>query len=247
MWREARPSSPEAASNAKPRRRDALVPAIRVLLANDRQIILWGLERLIDAQAPRMKVVAKAISNAELLSQTVRHHPDVTLLDLDLDGENTVDLIPSLLRDANARVLILSGSSDKRLLDRAVLNGAHGILHREEPAEAIVKAIEKVCGGELWLDRGSIGSLFTKLSGNTPPDPEARRLEVLTPKELDIVAAVVSHPRARTRELAGMLYMSEHTLRNRLSKIYGKLDVANRLDLFAYASQHGLGRPARTG
>ena len=81
MWREARPSSPEAASNAKPRRRDALVPAIRVLLANDRQIILWGLERLIDAQAPRMKVVAKAISNAELLSQTVRHHPDVTLLD----------------------------------------------------------------------------------------------------------------------------------------------------------------------
>ena len=109
MWREARPSSPEAASNAKPRRRDALVPAIRVLLANDRQIILWGLERLIDAQAPRMKVVAKAISNAELLSQTVRHHPDVTLLDLDLDGENTVDLIPSLLRDANARVLILSG------------------------------------------------------------------------------------------------------------------------------------------
>lgn len=223
--------------------RRPLVPAIRVLLANDRQIILWGLEKLINAEMPRMKVIAKAVSNAELLSLTEKYQPDVTLLDLELGGENNVDLIPDLLRDAHGRVLILSGNSDKQELDRAVLNGAHGILRREEPVEAIVKAIERVHEGELWLDRITTGSLFVELSGNTPPDPETQRLEALTPRELDIIAAVVNHPGARTRELAGMLYISEHTLRNRLSQIYSKLNVANRLDLFAYASQCGLGQP----
>ncbi|WP_198019617.1 response regulator transcription factor [Pseudogulbenkiania sp. MAI-1] len=229
-------------NNGKFHRRRTLVHTIRVLLANDRQIILWGLEKLINAEIPRMKVIAKAISNAELLSLTEKYRPDVTLLELELGGENNIDLIPDLLRDAHGRVLILSGTSDKQQLDRAVLNGAHGILRKEEPVEAIVKAIERVHEGELWLDRITTGSLFGELSGNSPPDPEAQRLATLTPRELDIIAAVVNHPGARTRELADLLYLSEHTLRNRLSRIYSKLDVANRLDLFAYASQCGLGQ-----
>lgn len=240
---ESPPNSTESLSNGKFNRRRTLVHTIRVLLANDRQIILWGLEKLINAEMPRMKVIAKAISNAELLSLTEKYHPDVTLLELELGGENNIDLIPELLRDAHGRVLILSGVSDKQQLDRAVINGAHGILRKEEPVQAIVKAIERVHEGELWLDRITTGSLFVELSGNSPPDPEAQRQATLTPRELDIIAAVVNHPGARSRELAGLLYISEHTLRNRLSRIYSKLDVTNRLDLFAYANQYGLVQP----
>lgn len=237
----------EPPSGAAPLRNGTIfrrpVHTIRVLLANDRQIILWGLEKLINAEMPRMKVIAKAISNAELLSLTEKYHPDVTLLHLELGGESNVDLIPDLLHDAHGQVLILSGVSDKQVLERAVLNGAHGILRKEEPVEAIVKAIERVHEGEFWLDRITTGNLIEELAGNSPPDPETQRQATLTPRERDIIAAVVNHPGARCRELAGLLYISEHTLRNRLSRIYSKLDVANRLDLFAYANQYGLGQP----
>lgn len=212
---------------------------IRVLLANDHQIILWGLEQLINGEAPHMQVVAKAVSTAEALSLTQKHQPDVVLLELQLGGESGVEIIPELLRHTGGRVLILSVVDDRELLNCAVLNGAYGIIRKEDPPDTILKAIERVHEGERWLDRVATGQLFMSLAGNShkaTPDPEAQKLATLTSKELEIIAALVSHPGASTRELAELLHVSEHTMRNHLSQIYSKLDVANRLELFAYAS-----------
>ena len=165
------------------------------------------------------------------------------LLDLDLGVSDGADLLPALLKESSARVLICTGVRDAEAHDRAVLRGARGVVHKEEPAEVILKAVEKVHAGELWLDRRATSRVFEKLldTGRQPPrDPEAERMATLTAREREVVAAVVERGQSTNRKIAEHLNMSEFTLRNHLTTIYDKLGVENRLDLFKYALRHGL-------
>ena len=85
---------------------------IRVMIVDDHKSILWGLERLVESASPRMVVTGTAASCTEMLSVVVTARPDVILLDLDLDGQNSADFLPDLLRLTNAQVLILTGGRD---------------------------------------------------------------------------------------------------------------------------------------
>lgn len=221
---------------------EAATAPIRVMLVDDHRSVLWGLEKLINNEKPRMQVVAKATSRASALELAAQTSPDVIVLDLDLGGENGSEIIPELVDNRRTRVLILTGMRDAKLREASVLLGACGLVDKEAPAETLLKAIEKVHGGELWLDRTTTGSIFVKLS--TPKvekvDPEADKIASLTAREREIVEQIGSEPGSDNRALAEKLGMGEHTLRNHLSRIYDKLGVANRLGLYVYAQRHGM-------
>lgn len=218
---------------------------IRVMLVDDHRSVLWGLQRLIDGEMPRMAVVATAHDAEQALPLLALHEVDVVLLDLDLRGRSGVDLIPQVLARSRARVLVLTGSRDSALHDKAVLAGACGVISKEDPAETILKAIEKAYLGELWLDRTATGRIFVALSkhGNgLSSDPHNARIATLTARERQIVFEMASDAGATTRAVAKKLCISEHTLRNHLTSIYDKLGVSSRLELWAYANEHGLAR-----
>jgi two-component system nitrate/nitrite response regulator NarL len=160
-----------------------------------------------------------------------------------LGATEGADLLPALLKESRARVLICTGVRDTEAHDRAMLRGARGVVHKEEPAETILKAIEKVHSGELWLNRLATGRVFEKLlgvGGRPRLDPEAERIATLTEREREVVQAVVGRGQSTNKKIAEHLNMSEFTLRNHLTTIYDKLGVENRLDLFKYALRHGL-------
>lgn len=220
--------------------------SIRVLLVDDHPTLLWGLERLIGSQAPRMEALASAMSPEEALSQTRRLQPDVVLLDLDLDGRSALDIVPQLLA-LGTRVLVLTGERDPALLDKAVRLGARGVLGKDAPAPLLLKAIEKVHEGELWLDRQTLGRVLHGLMeprSDPRPDPEGLKQASLTVRERKIIAAILEGRGASNKALAARLFISEHTLRNHLSSIYHKLGVGNRLELYVYALKHQLGGQA---
>ena len=217
---------------------------IRVMLIDDHPTLLWGLEKLINAEMPRMNVTATARNADEALACLARETPDVVLLDLDLDGQNGLDLLPALLHQGRTRVLVLTGERKQNVLDQAVQKGARGILRKDASAELLLKAIEKTHEGELWLDRGTLGRVFTEFidpASAPQPDPETLRQASLTARERRIIALVVQSQGASNKALAQSLFISEHTLRNHLSSVYQKLDVANRLELYVYATRHQLG------
>ena len=213
--------------NEKPAHANAPRP-IRVLLVDDHRTMLWGLEKLSCAAA------------IELAAET---SPDVAVVDLDLGGENGAELIPRLMSGRGTRVLIFTGMRDSRMHETSILRGACGLVLKHEPAETLLKAIEKVHQGQLWLDRATTGRIFIELSR---PKSEAAgkrsspKLEALTARERDVVRQVVLAPGADNQRLAQELQMAEHTLRNHLSRIYDKLGVPNRLELYVYAQRHGL-------
>ncbi|MGH8650446.1 MAG: response regulator transcription factor, partial [Burkholderiales bacterium] len=97
----------------------------------------------------------------------------------------------------------------------------------------------------LWLDRVATGRIFLEFSRDKvvpSADPERTKIASLTDREREVVSIAATHAGANAKAIAEMLFISEHTLRNHLTSIYDKLQVANRLELFAYAHKHGLAK-----
>lgn len=216
---------------------------IRILLVEDHKIMLWGLERLIEGESTHMQVIGKATNKIEVFAFLKLAKPDVVLLDLDLNGENSLDFLEALLQESQARVLVLTASLDAVMHQRAIINGASGIVLKTESADVILRAIKYVHAGELWFDRAATSRLLRSLNAPVPTFNKAAQLSkiaTLTPKERQVISAMAIIPGARNKAVADRLCMSEHTLRNHLTGIYAKLDLENRLELCMYAIEHKL-------
>src|SRR5471030_379973 len=216
---------------------------IRIMLVDDHKTMLWGLEKLIEGERPHMAIVGTAGDGAGAVALAEQLRPDVIVLDLDLDGHSSLDILPQLLSNGSARVMILSGNRDQELLALAVRRGARGVVGKEAPADVVLNAIRSVHRGELWLDQGLMGKLLGALTSPAPAParhPEADKLATLTTKERKIIALMVKGNGASNKDLALRAFVAEHTLRNYLTSIYQKLGVANRLELYVYATKHGL-------
>jgi DNA-binding NarL/FixJ family response regulator len=234
-----------------PTERTGITPAatrpIRVLLADDHAVTLWGLRQLVDSAKPRMSVAGTASTCAELVAHPALSKTDVVLLDLGLRDANAIDCVAQLVSDAGVKVVVLTGDLNPSHHRDAVMRGARGVVLKSQPTEHILGAIERVHGGEVWLD----GSLMSMLLGAVPgvpgarPEPRddaTRRIETLTPKERQVIQAMVKHRGAKSLVVADALGMSEHTLRNHLTVIYSKLNVQGKLNLYVYALEHRLAR-----
>lgn len=216
------------------------------MLVDDHRTVLWGLTKLIDGEKPRMEVVGTATNCTEAIDLADRTGPDVIVLDIDLGKQSGIDAIPAFVGRTETRVLVLTGLRDASLHDQAVLAGARGIVLKEDPPETILKAIEKIHEGELWLDRVTTGRIFGELSrtGTTPRrDAEKAKRSLLTVRERELISQLVADPSANYRKIAERLHITEHTVRNHLTSIYSKLGVINRLELHVYAHRHGLKEP----
>lgn len=219
---------------------------IRVLLVDDHRTVLWGLEKLIEGESPGMVVVGKATSGAEAIEIVDRVRPDVIVLDIELGERSGIDAIPELLARSKAKVLLLTEQRNSPLHDRAVLAGARGIVFKEDPAETIIKAIDRVHKGEIWLDRVTTGRILVELQNGSPrrQDPDWATTARLTARERELIEELVQDPSANYTKIAGKLRITEHTVRNHLTSIYSKLRVQNRLELFVYASKNRLRSPS---
>jgi DNA-binding NarL/FixJ family response regulator len=214
---------------------------IRILLVDDHKTMLWGLERLIQAEGDAFQLVGSASDGIEARALCAEFSPDVVLLDLDLRGSSSIDFIPALLQNGTSKVVILSANRDQATLAAAVKAGARGVVSKEAPTDDVLAAVRKVHGGELWLDQTLMQVLLGQLVAPSPTaDPEAQRIASLTAREREVIGMIVQGKGALNKDLAERAFISERTLRNHLTTIYQKLDVANRLELYVYATKHGL-------
>jgi DNA-binding NarL/FixJ family response regulator len=216
---------------------------IRVLLSNSHPIVSWGLEKLVNNAFPRMEVVGKATSGVEVKLLTADTKPDILLLDLALSRGGTGDLLPNLLEEGKFHIIILCDHRDQAAVDEVVLKGARGIVQKEEPIQTIVKAIQKVHEGEVWLDRITISRAFInflRARGRELHDPTCvtNKILSLSRKERAIAHVFAKAPGAPNKRIAQMLGISESTLRNQLPSIFGKLELSDRFGLFMFSEKY---------
>lgn len=225
--------------NPKPIRVQLVAPAL----------VAWGLERLVESAQPNLLLTGGSFDSvAHCLASLSDHAPDVVVVDL--DGEDGVASLAQLHHQTKAKILVITGSSHTTLRDGAVLAGARGVVEKRETAPTLLKAIERVHEGEVWIDRNATGRIFVELArqrATRPNDPEQQKITSLTRRERQTIAALASDASANGKLLAERLHISEHTLRNHLTAVYSKLGLSNRMDLYAYAHKHGLSAHPHSG
>lgn len=220
---------------------------IRVMLVGPHRIVLDGLRRIIDDEKPRLAVVGTAAdcASAALLAENIR--PDVVVLAAGFSLENCGRLLQALVNGRDTRVLLMGDAGQGTEHEAAIRRGACGVVQRQDTPDALIKAIEKVYEGQLWLDRATMGRLFLEFAGRkglAAQEASQSRMESLTEREQEVVRTLVTHPGADNKTLANTLHIGEHTLRNHLSRIYDKLGVPNRMQLYVCAQRFDLTAPA---
>lgn len=200
-----------------------------------------GLTHMVQSASGTLTVVGTARDTPHARTQDARIDAQVILALLEQGDE--LAHVPDLLRGASGKLLVLTACRESELLDKAVLGGARGVLRTDDPPAALLKAIERVHAGELWIDRVATGRIFLAMArqkaaeGN---DPERTRIATLTQRERQTIAAITCDAKAPAKVIAARMCISEHTLRNHLTSIYSKLELSNRLDLYAFATRHHL-------
>ena len=214
---------------------------IRLFLIDDHPTVVWGLERLIESESPRMTVVGKSHTVGAAVPLVTQTNPDVILLDLDLGQEDGIVAIPQLLSACAAKILVLTGVRDPTAHESAIRAGALGVVGKEVAPAELLRTIERVYRGELSIDQRTTERLLARMSGAaTQPkrNPDQERIATLTARERDIVMSLMDQPQRPLKTVAASLGISERTIRNHLSSIYEKLGVSGRLDLYVFSSKH---------
>lgn len=213
---------------------------IRIALVDDHPVLRAGVRLLVEAQ-PGMSVVGEAEDRVSAVCLASREQPDVILLDLDLAGDNGTESIAELVAAApGARVLVLTGVRDVLSLRRAVHRGAVGIVHKGCAPDVLIRAIETVHAGEVWLEGSMMASVLTEIArgdkGEAPAPPCA--VPSLSKREREVIAILSEG--LSNKGIAERLFISETTVRHHLTSIFAKLGVSDRLELLIYAYRHGL-------
>jgi two-component system nitrate/nitrite response regulator NarL len=216
---------------------------IRILMIDDHAVLRAGLRMIIESHIG-MVVVGEAENRHESLAAIANETPDIILLDLDLGDENGLDLLPELITAApDARIILLTGLRDPEMQRRAILLGAMGLVTKQKAADTVIRAIEKVYAGEVWLDRAMIASILNdRVNPNIAPEQnvQAPRIAKLTEREREVIRLIGEG--IKNRQIAERMYISEATVRHHLTSVFAKLGVTDRFELVIYAFQHGLAK-----
>lgn len=213
---------------------------IKVQIVDPQQIALWGLKHLL-ASSTNYSVCATATNAKEALSAAINSKPDVIVLEPEIDGEDGLELISILLQKTKAKIIIYTGSNKASLHDQAVVKGARGVITKNEPTDTLLKAIEKIHQGELWINRNATSRILLQIAEANAPkvlSNEQKKLSTLSTKEEKVARAIQMYSNKTLKEIASTLNISEHTLRNHLASVYSKLDLRNRLELYVFCGKY---------
>ncbi len=211
---------------------------IRVLICDDQWIVCEGLE-LILGHDPEIEVVALASNGVDALVKVRNTQPDVVLMDLKMPEMNGVQATRKIKAEfPEVKVIVLTTFGDDEWVFDAVRAGAVGYLLKGTPREQLVAAVKGTVAGETYLDPKIAGKLLDAVATQGAPTADSALLDDLTEREREVLRLLTQG--LSNSEIASRLYLSAGTVRNYVSSILTKLDVADRTQAAVLALRHGL-------
>ena len=215
---------------------------IRVLIADDQDLIREGLRMLLEAE-PDLAVAGEASDGGQALARAPLLDPDVILMDVRMPGLNGIEATVRLVQaGSRARILMLTTFNLDEYVYHALKAGASGFLLKDASREQLTGAVRAVAAGEALLSPAITRRLIEDFCrGPAPGAPVAAGR--LSERELDVVR-LVAQGRSNA-EIAAGLYLSEATIKSHIARILTKLGLRDRVQVAVYAYEHGIVRPGR--
>ena len=205
---------------------------IAVLLVDDDALVRSGL-RIILSSADDLEVVGEVDDGAGAVAAVCEHRPDVVLMDIRMAVMDGITATAALRRlDPPPQVIVLTTfQADEQVLS-ALRAGASGFLVKDTPPADIINAVRLVASGDAIVSPSVTRTLLSHFGDTQASERRhaaAQRLATLTNREREVAAAIGSG--ASNAEVATSLFMSEATVKAHVSRLFTKLDVANRVQI----------------
>jgi DNA-binding NarL/FixJ family response regulator len=216
---------------------------IRVLIADDHPVFRFGLRALLGAE-PEFDVVAEATAGDEAVELAATLRPDIVLMDIHMPGLNGIEATRRIVQASpEIGVLVITMVDDDSLF-AAMQAGARGYLVKGAGGEETLRAIRAVAGGEAIFSP-VVARRLIGYFGNPPAAPAREPFPELTAREREILELIAGG--YTNTAIAERLSLSTKTVRNYISDLFSRLQVASRAEAIIRARDAGLGRDARAG
>jgi DNA-binding NarL/FixJ family response regulator len=217
---------------------------IRIVVADDHQVVRTGFATLLDTQ-PDFEVVGTAVNGSEAVRICRELHPDVVLMDVRMPGTDGIEATRQLAEpgeEGGPRILILTTFDLDDYVYDALCAGASGFLLKDVTAERLFDAVRVIAAGEALLAPAVTRRLISEFSRIRPrqatPPTAMAALRELTPRETEVlrlIAEGLSNP-----EIAARLVVTEETVKTHVSRVLGKLGLRDRTQAVVTAYESGL-------
>ncbi len=215
---------------------------IKVLLADDHELVRDGLKAMLGAQED-IEVVGEASDGGEAVEEAIRVRPDVVLMDIRMPQLDGIEATRRLNAHAGApRVLVLTTFDLDEYVYEALRAGAAGFLLKDVPPGQVADAVRTVAAGDQLLAPAVTKRLVERFVKRPPPDTaREQRFEDLTEREVEVLRHIARG--LSNAEIAERLFLSEATVKTHLTRILSKLRLRDRVQAVVLAYESGLVEP----
>jgi DNA-binding NarL/FixJ family response regulator len=212
-------------------------PAIRILIADDHEVVRIGLAALLDRQAG-FRVVGEAASGNEAVRMARALRPDVVVMDIRMPDGSGTDACRQITGELpDTPVVMLTSYADEEALFDAIAAGASGYVLKRIGSDELVGAVRTVARGQSMLDPAVTAAVLERLRRAAHAE-ESGAFSELTEQERRVLAHLAQG--ASNREIATAMELAEKTVRNYVSNILAKLALASRAQAAAFAIRNRL-------
>ena len=211
---------------------------IRILIADDHPLFRAGLRALLES-IPDTEVAGEAATGEEAVEVALTLVPDVVVMDINMPGLNGIDATRRIVDESeDVKVLVMTMHDDDEAVFAAIRAGARGYQLKGAAQDETLRAIRSVANGEAIFGPGIADRLQRFLAAPPALDP-SQAFPQLTDREREILHLLAE--RRTNAEIAVQLFLSQKTVRNYVSAIFAKLQVADRAEAGLLARAAGLG------
>ncbi|GAA4104828.1 response regulator transcription factor [Actinomadura miaoliensis] len=216
---------------------------IRVVLADDQELVRSGFAMILDAQ-PDIEVVGEAGDGAAAIAAVREHAPDVVLLDIRMPGLDGIEAAKVVCAETSARAIMLTTFDQDDYVYDALYAGASGFLLKDVRRDDLVHAVRVVAAGESLLAPAITRRLISDITRNRPRAgaTASDRLAVLTERERETLRLLGRG--LSNAEIAAAMVVSEHTVKTHVSNVLSKLGIRDRVQAVIAAYETRLIEPS---
>ena len=210
----------------------------RILIVDDHPMMRAGIKQRLNRESDMM-VCGEAATAAEALEAIPKYEPEMIIVDIAMAGKNGIELIKDLkVQHRRLPVIVLSVYDESLYAERALWAGARGYVMKQESADALVQAIRRVRGGQVFVSDRLTTKILNRIAGRHGDEP-ASPIDELSDRELEVFQLVGDGYGAR--EIAAKLHLSAKTIATHTEHIKRKLSLSSTRALTRFAIHWGRG------
>jgi DNA-binding NarL/FixJ family response regulator len=214
---------------------------ISVILADDHSLIRESVKARLDAE-PDINVVSTVSNADEAATESIRLHPKVLLMDIDMPGLGAFEAAKIVKsRSPQTRVIFLSGFFHDRYIEEALEAGASGYLTKGESPEAVIQGVRTVASGGTCFSADVQARIVVDSKGLRLAAHAQTRTSTLTRREMEVLRYLARG--MSKKQVAQTMHLSVKTVERHSDRLMNKLDIHDRVELARFAIREGLAEP----